>query len=191
MKETLQNLTKAFIGESQARNRYSMYAKIARKEGYEQIAAIFLDTSDQEKQHAKHLFQHINELKGKKDDKITVETFAPTTLGTTEQNLMSAIEGERYEFTEMYPEFAATAKKEGYKKIATRLLAIANAEEHHAERYQKILKEVKAKTVFKKKKKTKWICRECGYQHDGTQPPEKCPSCDHERAFYEVKCEKY
>ncbi len=192
--ETIKNLTKAFIGESQARNRYTFYAKIAKKEGYEQISEIFLLTAENEKEHAKRLFEHIQELKekqGKETEKIDVETFAPTTYGNTEENLKASIEGEHYENSEMYPQFAQTAEKEGFEKIAKRLRAIAKAEEHHEQRYKKILEQVKAGTVFKKDKKVSWVCRECGYVHEGEEPPEKCPSCDHEKAFYQLLCEEY
>jgi rubrerythrin len=194
MKETLKNLTKAFIGESQARNRYTFYARTAIKEGYEQIGAIFQDTADQEKTHAKRLFEHIQELK--KEEKgdlgeIKVEAAAPTVYDTTAENLKAAIAGENWEHTSMYPEFAEVAEKEGYSGIAQRLRSIAKAEEHHEERYIKILKEVEAGTVFKKDKEIWWACRECGYQHFGTSAPEKCPSCDHPQAFYQVKCEEY
>jgi len=194
MQKTLENLTKAFIGESQARNRYSFYAKVARKEGFEQVAEIFLITAEQEKQHAKRLFEHIQELKNKskeKLDEITVEAVAPTVYGNTAQNLKAAIAGENHEYTQMYPEFADTAQKEGLMRIAARLRAISVAEKHHEERYKKLLKEVKAKSVFKKKKKIWWVCRECGYVHFDKQPPPKCPSCDHPQSFYQVKCEKY
>ncbi|MGD9129931.1 MAG: rubrerythrin family protein [Candidatus Woesebacteria bacterium] len=194
MKKTLQNLTKAFIGESQARNRYSFYAKIAKKEGYEQIAEIFLITAEQEKTHAKRLFEHIQELKKKlgiKTDEITVEALAPIVYGKTAENLKAAIAGENYEYSEMYPEFAKVAKAEGLSKIALRLNSIAKAEVHHEERYKKLLKEVEAGTVFKKSKKTYWICRECGYMHFAKQAPSKCPSCDHPQAYYQVKCEQY
>ncbi len=190
MGKTLENLTKAFIGESQARNRYTFYAKVAKKEGFEQIAQVFLITAEQEKTHAKRLFEHIQELKGDLEA-ITVEATAPTTYGTTEENLKAAIAGENYEHTEMYPEFADTAEKEGLKEIAARLRAIAKAEGHHEKRYQKFLKNVTDKTVFKKSEKVTWMCRECGYTHEGTQPPEKCPSCDHPKAFYQVKCGGY
>ena len=175
--ETIRNLTKAFIGESQARNRYSFYAKIARKEGYEQIAGIFLETAEQEKEHAKRLFEHIQELKGKQGE-IHVDAAAPLVYGKTIDNLKAAIAGEHYEHDEMYPSFADTAQKEGHAKIAARMRAIAVAEKHHEERYKKLLKELQGKTVFKKKKKVYWVCRECGYVHYGTQPPKKCPSCD-------------
>jgi len=193
MEKTIKNLTKAFIGESQARNRYTFYAKIAKKEGFEQIAEIFLITAEQEKEHAKRLFEHIQELKkgNKKLDEIHVEAVAPTVYGNTMQNLKAAIAGENYEYTEMYPQFAETAKKEGLTRTAARLRAIAVAEKHHEERYKKLLKEVKGKTVFKKKKKIWWTCMECGYVHFGKQPPATCPSCDHSKSFYQVKCEKY
>ncbi len=194
MKETIKNLTKAFIGESQARNRYTFYAKIARKEGFEQIAEIFLVTAENEKEHASWLFKLINELKkqsGEILDEIKVEVEAPTILDSTIENLKAAIAGENYEYTKMYPEFADIAEKEGFSAIAKRLRAIAVAEKHHEERYKKLLKEVEAGTIFKKEKKMWWVCRECGYVHFGTEPPAKCPSCDHERGFYQVKCEEY
>ena len=194
MKNTIKNLAKAFIGESQARNRYTFYAKIAKNEGFEQIAEIFLITTENEKEHASWLFKLINELKkqsNEKLDEIKVEAVAPTTLGSTLENLKAAIAGENYEYTKMYPEFADVAEKEGFPEIAARLRAIAKAEEHHEERYKKLLKEVEAGTVFKKKKEVWWVCRECGYVHFGKQPPEKCPSCDHERSFYQIICEEY
>jgi len=194
MKKTLENLTKAFIGESQVRNRYSFYAKIAQKEGYEQIAEIFRITADNEKTHAKRIFEHIQEIKekiGEKLDEIKVEAVAPTIYGITIENLKAAISGEHYEYTEMYPEFAKVAEEEGLENVAKRLRAIAKAEEHHEERYKKLLKEIEAGTVFKKDKEIWWVCRECGYIHFGTEPPEKCPSCDHPRSFYQVKCEEY
>ncbi|OQX87398.1 MAG: rubrerythrin family protein [Candidatus Omnitrophica bacterium 4484_70.2] len=194
MEKTIENLTKAFIGESQARNRYTFYSKIAKKEGFEQIAEIFLITAENEKEHASWLFKLINELKKKnseKLDKITVEAVAPTILGTTAENLKAAIDGENYEHTKMYPEFADVAEKENLPDIAKRLRAIAKAEEHHEERFKKLLKEVEAKTVFKKEKEVWWVCRECGYIHFGKEPPEKCPSCNHEKSFYQIKCEEY
>ena len=194
MKNTLENLTKAFIGESQARNRYTFYAKIARKEGFEQIAEVFLITAENEKEHAKRLFEHIQDLKKKLGgdlEEIAVEATAPTTYSDTAQNLKAAIAGENYEYTEMYPEFAKVAKEEGLPEIAKRLKAIAIAEEHHEERYKKLLNAVEAGTVFKKDKEVWWVCRECGYVHFGREPPEECPSCDHERSYYQVKCEEF
>ncbi len=194
MKETIENLTKAFIGESQARNRYTMYAKIAKKEGYEQIAEIFLLTADNEREHAKWLFRLINELKNKSNedlDEINVMAGAPTTLGNTAENLQASIAGENYEHTQMYPEFADVAEKEGFSEIAKRLRAIAQAEEHHEERYKKLLKEIEENTIFKKDKKVQWVCKKCGYVHEGEEPTEKCPSCDHPKNYFELKCEKY
>lgn len=194
MKNTIQNLAKGFIGESQARNRYHFYSKIARKEGYEQIAEIFLVTAENEKEHASWFFKLIQELKGKSKenlDEIKVEAEAPTIFGTTAENLKSAIAGENYENSVLYPEFADTAQKECLPEIARRLRSIAKAEEHHEERYKKLLKEVEAGTVFKKTKEVYWVCRECGYVHYGTEPPERCPSCDHERKYYQIKCEEY
>jgi rubrerythrin len=194
MKETIENLTKAFIGESQARNRYTFYAKIAQKEGYEQIAEIFLVTADNEREHAKWLFRLINQLKKKSEEKIDeikVEAAAPLTLGNTKENLKAAILGEHYENTRMYPEFAEVAEKEGFKDIAKRLRAIARAEEHHEERYKKLLKEVENNTLFRKEKKVYWVCRKCGYIHEGKEPPEKCPSCDHPKNYFELLSENY
>jgi len=193
MQKTILNLTKAFIGESQARNRYTYYAKVAKKEGYEQIAAIFLETAEQEKTHAKRLFEHIQELKektGEDLDPIKVEAEAPTTYGDTAANLKAAIAGETYEYTEMYPEFAQIAEEEGLADIAARLKAIAKAEEHHQERFAKLLAQIEAKTIFKKEKEIIWVCRECGYVHFGTEAPKKCPSCDHPQGFYQIKCEE-
>lgn len=194
MKKTLENLTKAFIGESQARNRYSYYATVAQKEGYEQIAEIFIITADNEKAHAKREFEHIQELKKKlkiKENEVVVEAASPNVYGNTRENLKAAIAGEHYENTEMYPEFARDAKKDGLDKIADRFKHIAIAESHHEERYKKILKELENGSIFKKEKEIWWVCRECGYVHFGKTPPQKCPSCDHPKAFYQVKCEQY
>jgi len=194
MKETIKNLTKAFIGECQARNRYTFYAKVAKKEGYEQIAGIFHETADQEKEHASQLFKMIQKLKEKSADdysEILVEASAPTNYGTTSENLKAAIAGENYERTSMYPEFAAKAKEEGLPQIEAQLKAIAKAEEHHEERYKKLLTEVEASTVFKKDKEVVWVCRECGYVHIGKEPPEECPSCKHPQSYYQVQSEQY
>ena len=194
MKNTIENLVKAFIGESQARNRYTFYAKIAKNEGFEQIAEIFLITAENEKEHASNLFKLITKLKKKtneKLDEIKVEAVAPTVFSSTAENLKAAIAGENYEYTKMYPEFADVAEKEGFPEIATRLRAIAKAEEHHEERYKKLLKEVEAGTFFKKEKEVWWVCRECGYVHFGEEPPEKCPSCDHPRSYFQLKFEEY
>lgn len=190
----MENLAKAFVGESQARNRYTFYSKVARKEGFEQIAEIFLITAENEREHASWLFRLLGEL-GKKGggmpSEIRVEAPVPTTLGTTAENLRAAISGENYEWTQMYPEFARVAEEEGLPEVAKRLRAIAVAEKHHEERYSKLLREVEGGTVFRKEKEVWWVCRECGYVHFGKEPPERCPSCDHERSFYQLKCEEY
>ncbi len=194
MQKTIENLAKAFIGESQARNRYTFYSKAARQEGFEQIAEIFLTTAENEKEHATWLFRLIQELKersGQKLGSINVEATAPLVLGDTKENLQAAIAGENYENTVMYPEFANAALEEGLKDIAKRLRAIAKAEEHHEERYAKLLKQVEAGTVFRKETQVYWVCRECGYVHFGVEPPVKCPSCDHDRSYYQIKCEEY
>ena len=194
MKNTLENLVKAFIGESQARNRYTFYAKIAKKEGFEQIADIFLVTAENEKEHANNLFKLISELKkrgNEKPDEVKVEAVAPTVLGGTKENLMASIAGENYEYTKMYPEFADVAEKEGFPGIAEKLRAIAKAEEHHEERYKKLLRQVDGGTFFKKEDDVWWVCRECGYIHFGKEPPKNCPSCDHSRRYFQLKCEEY
>jgi len=194
LNETIKNLVKAFIGESQARNRYSFYASIAKKEGFEQIAEVFLITAENEKEHASTIFKFINQIKkktGEELNEIKVEVAAPTILGNTAENLKAAIAGENYEHTKMYPEFADVAEKEGYSDIAARLRAIAKAEKHHEERYRKILKEVEAGTVFKRDEDVWWVCRECGYVHYGKEPPERCPSCNHPKRYFQLKCEEY
>ncbi len=189
MEKTIQNLTKAFIGESQARNRYTMYAKIAKKEGYEEISANFLLTADQETEHAKWLMRMINQLKGDNIDydEIVVEVGAPTTLKDTKENLKAAIAGENYEYTIMYPEFADVAEKEGFSDIANRLRSIARAEANHEDRYKRFLEALKNNSVFKKEEEVVWVCRKCGYVHKGKEAPEKCPSCGHPQAYFQVK----
>lgn len=193
MSKTIENLTKAFIGESMARNRYTIYSKIAQKEGYDEISEIFLLTADNEREHAKWLFRLINDIKkGDGNPKeIKVEADAPLILSNTIENIKGAIEGENHEYTKMYPEFANTAEKEGFKDVAERLRAIAIAEKHHEERYKKLLKELEAGTLFKKKEKVVWVCRKCGYIFEGNEAPEQCPSCNHEKAYFERQCEVY
>ena len=196
MEETIKNLTKAFIGESMARNRYTFYAKIALNEGYDQVSEIFLLTADNEKEHAKWLLRLINDLKKKEGnqgayDEIKVEAAVPTILGTTKENLKAAIEGENYENQIMYPDFSEIAEQEGLEEIAERLRSIAIAEKHHEERYRKILKEIEMGTFFKKEKDVLWICRKCGYVYKGKEPPEQCPSCNHERNYFQLKVEEY
>lgn len=194
MKKTIKNLAKAFIGESQARNRYTFYAKTAKKEGYEQLSEIFLLTAENEREHAKWLMRLINELKeknGSGQEEILVEADVPTVFGDSKENLKAAIKGENHENTEMYPSFAKIAEEEGLGEIASRLRAISRAEEHHEERFRKLLKELENDTVFKKDEEKEWFCKKCGYVHGGKEAPKECPSCGHPQAYFEIKCETY
>jgi len=189
LKETLKNLAKAFVGESQARNRYTFYAKIAQKEGFEKVAEIFLITAENEREHAKWLFRLLNRLKDSPE--VSVDASVPVVLGSTAENLKSAIAGENYENTRMYPEYADMAEKEGFPDIAARLRAIAIAEKHHEERFKKLLAEIEGSTMFRKDHKIYWVCRKCGYIHEGNEPPEECPSCGHPKGYFERQCEEY
>lgn len=193
MQNTLKNLAVAFIGESQARNRYTIYAKIAKKEGYEQMSEIFLQTAEQEREHAKWLMRMINDIEEKLGMKqeIKVSSEVPTDIGNTAKNLKAAAEGEHYEHSEMYPSFAAEAEAEGLPEVASRLKAIARAEVHHEERYRKLLEKLESGKIFKKENEVAWVCRKCGYEHSGAEAPEKCPACGHPRSYYQVKCENY
>ncbi len=187
-------MAKAFIGESQARNRYTFYASIARKEGYEQISEIFTITAENEKEHAESLYKMLIELKEKgeiEEIPIKVEAEVPLSLGSTSENLKAAIEGENFEHTKLYPEFAKVAEEEGFPEIAKRLLAIAKAEEHHEQRFKALLEELKNGSLFKKSEEIWWTCRKCGYVHFGKEPPERCPSCGHSKNYFQVMCEKY
>lgn len=193
MEKTIKNLAAAFIGESQARNRYTIYSKIAKKEGFEQISAIFAETAEQEREHAKWLMRLINELKEKGVDasELKVEAEVPSVVGTTLENLKAAAEGENHEYTEMYPDFAKIAREEGLEAIATRLMFIARAEKHHEERYKKFISNLETEKVFKKDQETTWVCRQCGYEHNGIDAPKECPACGHPQAYYQVKSENY
>lgn len=183
MSETLKNLIAAFIGESMARNRYTFYAKKAKEEGYVFIQRVFLETAENEKEHAENLLEMIQDLRGNAES-LKVEAEAPLVWGSTVENLKTAIAGEHYENSEMYPVFANIAEKEGYAEIAKKLRAIAKAEEHHENRYRRLLEEIQNGTFFRRDQETVWVCLECGYIHYGTEPPEECPSCGHSRAYY-------
>jgi len=189
MERTIENLAKAFVGESQARNRYTMYAKIAKKEGFEEIAANFELTATQETEHAKWLMRMISELKDGDSsfNQIDVPTDVSTILGTTKENLEDAINGENHEHTSMYPEFAQIAQEENLPQIAARLKSIAIAEENHEDRYKKFLTNLKDETTFQKKIAMTWQCRKCGYSHVSENAIDKCPSCNHPKAYFEVK----
>lgn len=188
MKRTYENLAKAFVGESQARNRYTFYAKVAKKEGYEKLSEIFLLTAENEREHAKWLFRLINQLRAQNSElpeEIKIEAGVETTYSDTIANLKSAVKGETYEYESMYPDFAKVAREEGLNEIADRLEAIAVAEEHHKQRYAKYLQLVENDTMFEDTGETVWVCMKCGYVSKGTNPPTTCPSCSHPSNYFE------
>ena len=180
------NLLKSFAGESQARNRYTYFASVAKKEGFEQIAGLFLETADNEKEHAKVFFCY---LEGG-DAEITA-TYPAGRIGTTSENLLAAAEGEKLEWSVLYPDFAAVAEAEGFADIATSYSEIAEVETRHEARYRKLLANVEAGRVFSKDHPIRWKCRNCGYVHEGTEAPLICPACKHPQAYYEVFTEPY
>lgn len=184
--QTEKNLLAAFAGESQARNRYTYFASAAKKEGYEQIAAIFLDTAENEKEHAKIFFKL---LQGG-DVEITA-AYPGGVIGNTLSNLKASAAGENFEWTTLYQNFAETAKKEGFEEAFQAFTQIAKAEKFHESRYQALLKNVGQGKVFKKDASAKWHCRNCGYVHEGAEAPDKCPVCQHPRAYFEVLAENY
>ena len=171
--QTEKNLQAAFAGESQARNKYTYFASVAKKEGYEQIAEIFLKTADNEKEHAKMWFK---ELKG---------------IGSTVDNLKQASDGENYEWTDMYADFAKTAEEEGFIELAEKFRAVAQIEKAHEERYRALLKNIEMAQVFEKSEVKVWECRNCGHIVVGTKAPDVCPVCDHPQSFFEIRKENY
>ena len=171
--KTEKNLMTAFAGESQARNKYTYFASVAKKEGYEQIAEIFLKTADNEKEHAKMWFKHLGEL------------------GNTAENLAAAAAGENYEWTDMYDTFAKEAEEEGFKTIAYQFRAVAAIEKSHEERYRALLNNVEMQKVFEKSEETMWECRNCGHLVIGKKAPEICPVCSHPKSYFEVRKENY
>ena len=183
---TEQNLLKSFAGESQARNRYEFFASVAKKEGYEQIAAIFMETSNQEKEHAKRFFKF---LEGGMTE-ITA-SYPSGIIGTTSQNLKAAAEGEHEEWTELYPQFAEIAKEEGFTEIATAYKMIAKVEAEHERRYLKLLQNISEDKVFMKEGKVWWKCLNCGYVYESEKALENCPACLHPKAYMQVREENY
>ena len=171
--QTEKNLQAAFAGESQARNKYTYFASVAKKEGYEQIAALFLKTANNEKEHAKMWFKEMNGI------------------GDTAQNLKNAAEGENYEWTDMYDGFAKTAEEEGFPELAHKFRLVAAIEKHHEERYRALLHNVEMAEVFAKSEVKVWECRNCGHIVVGTQAPEVCPTCNHPQSYFEIHCENY
>ncbi len=183
---TEKNLLAAFAGESQARNRYTFFASKAKKEGYEQIAAIFQETADNEKEHAEVFFKH---LQG--GDVEIIAEYPAGVIGDTAQNLLASAEGEKMEWGSLYPDFSETAEKEGFPMVAHSFKKIAEVEAYHERRYRKLLENVKKKEVFKKEKDVKWRCRNCGYVHEGKEAPDVCPACQHPQSYYEIWMESY
>ncbi|MCG6552607.1 MAG: rubrerythrin family protein [Candidatus Magnetominusculus sp. LBB02] len=184
--QTEKHLLAAFAGESQARNRYTYFASIAKKEGYEQISAIFTETADNEKEHAKKFFKF---LEGGTAE-ITA-SYPAGKIGTTIENLKAAAEGEHLEYTKLYPEAAKIADEEGFPEIAAAFMAITTVEVQHEKRYLALLKNIEDDTVFKSNESVKWHCRNCGYVAEGTTAPDKCPACDHPKAYFQRKAENY
>jgi len=184
--ETEKNLLKAFAGESQARNRYTYFASVARKAGFEQISGIFLETAENEKEHAKIFFQY---LEGR-DVEITA-SYPAGKIGTTAENLLAAADGEKMEWGKIYPEFQRTARKEGFEMVAGSFKEIGEVEEEHEKRYRKLLDNIKNGKVFKREKVVRWRCRNCGYVHEGKEAPKSCPACKHPQAFYELSANNY
>ncbi len=184
--KTEKNLLKAFAGESQARNRYTYFASVAKKEGYVQIAEVFRETAEQEKEHAKRLFKFLE------GGEVEITASYPAgKIGTTLENLEAAFSGENHEVEVMYPEFAKIAEEEGFNEIAAVFRAIAVAEKYHEIRFKTLYERLKEGKVFKAEKVVKWRCRNCGYVHEGTEPPKKCPACDHKIDHFELVADDF
>jgi rubrerythrin len=184
--QTEKNLLKAFAGESQARNRYTYFSSVARNEGFEQISAIFTETTDNEKEHAKVFFKYLE------GGEAEIEASFPAgKIGTTEENLLAAAEGEKMEWSVLYPDFEAVAREEGFEEIANSFKEIAEVEEKHETRYKKLLENVKKNEVFSRDVIVKWKCRNCGYVHEGKEAPKECPACKYPQSYYELFVENY
>lgn len=184
--QTEKNLLKAFAGESQARNRYTFFASVARKEGYEQIANMFVETAGNEKEHAEIFFKYLE------GGDLEIEAAYPAgIIGDTKANLKAAADGEKMEWSDIYAEFEKTARKEAFAKIGKSFKEIAQVEKFHEKRYRKLAANVAAGEVFKRKTSVKWHCTNCGYIHEGTEAPKECPACRHTQAYYELLAENY
>jgi rubrerythrin len=183
---TEKNLLAAFAGESQARTRYTFFASVAKKEGYEQIAAIFQETSDNEKEHAQLFFKHLQ------GGIVEINAAYPAgVIASTAENLKAAAEGEKLEWGTLYPNFGDVAEEEGFSEVARTFRSVAKVEAYHERRYLKLLESVTQGRVFKKDTVIKWKCRNCGFVFEGSEAPEKCPACSHPRSYFEVWCENY
>ncbi|MDD5135389.1 MAG: rubrerythrin family protein [Phycisphaerae bacterium] len=184
--QTEKNLLTAFAGESQARNRYTYFASAAKKEGLEQMSAIFTETAEQEKEHAKRLFKFLE------GGEVEIQAAFPAgVIGKTVDNLKAAAAGENYETTEMYPGFAKVADKEGFTDIAKVFMSIAVAEKRHRDRYLALAANIEKGIVFKRPKPARWVCRNCGYVHEGPEAPDICPACAHPQSYYEIEAANY
>ncbi len=184
--QTEKNLLAAFAGESQARNRYTYFAGVAKKAGYEQIAAVFLETADNEKEHAKMFFKHLE------GGEVEITAAYPAgKIGNTSENLEAAAEGEKMEWTAIYKDFESVAREEGFEDVAETFKEIAKVESWHEKRYRSLLANVEESKVFKKGSAVKWHCRNCGYVHEGEEAPKVCPACKHPQAHYELLAENY
>ncbi len=183
---TEENLLKAFAGESQAKNRYEFFAKAARKEGFEQIAAFFEETALNEQSHAKQFFKFLEggpvEIKA---------TFLAGRIGSTKENLLASAMGEYEEWAELYPEFESIAREEGFKEVANIFKLIAKIEKEHEIRFRKLLENIETGKVFEREEKVRWKCRKCGYIHEGTKPLENCPACNHPKSYFEIEVPNY
>ncbi len=184
--KTEKNLLASFAGESQARNRYTFFASVAKKAGFEQIAAIFLETADNEKEHAERFFEFLE------GGELEINASYPAgKIQDTAANLEASAEGENLEWTKLYKEAEETARDEGFEEIASVFKEIGEVEEEHEKRYRKLLKNIKEGRVFKRDAVVKWKCRNCGYVHEGKEAPEECPACAHKQKYYEILCENY
>ncbi len=182
---TEKNLLASFAGESQARNRYTFYASIAKKEGYVQISRVFEETAGHEKEHAERFFKHLKEGNAAPELEITA-AYPANALGTTLENLRSAAAGEKHEFTELYPEFAKIAEEEGFTSVAHTWRMVMRSEEWHHERFTSLVELVESGRLFKREEKVAWVCQNCGYIHIGEEPPAKCPACQHDKGYFKL-----
>ena len=187
--KTAANLMKAFVGESQARTRYTYYASIAKKENYCQIASIFMETAENEKEHAKRFYKFL--VAGMNETMVEINASYPVAMGDTKSNLLAAAEGEKEEWGDLYPDFAETAEAEGFPEVAQAFRKIAEVEKHHEARYRKLYANIVNDEVFKKAAVVEWKCGNCGYVHKGNSAPEVCPACVHPQGFFEVLVENY
>lgn len=184
--QTEKNLMAAFAGEAQARNRYTFFASVAKKEGYVQISNIFTETAEQEKEHAKRFFKFLEggELE-------VAGTYPAGKIGTTLENLMAAAAGEHHEYTDLYPSFAKTAEEEGFPEVAAVFRAVIKAEEFHGNRYATLAKNIEEGIVFNRPAEVTWRCSNCGYVHTGKEAPEQCPACAHPKAYFQLVCKNW